>query len=90
MELVGPGAPFAAQKIVSALPQDQPAIQKLGSKQQQVHRDAIQQLLKDLMCEERLLHVLKVVRVKELTWHDIEFAVCEFRKLLVGGRSLKE
>ena len=90
MKLVGPGVPYAVQRILKGMSSSHRHLQKLTPKQQAVYQDAGQRLRDEVMAEDVVLHILRAVKVDELTWHDIEFALCEFRKLLVGGPGLKE
>ena len=79
------GCPYVVQRMAKSLDLRADHTQKLGARQQEIDRDAIAQLRKDLIKEQWLLHVMQAIDVKELSWDDIEFALCEFRKLHVGG-----
>ena len=82
---MGAGCPFIIQRMVNSLDERDEHTQRLGSRQMVVYRDIVTQLQSDLMKKHWLLYVLEAVGVRELTWDNIEFALCEFRKLYVGG-----
>ena len=64
---MGPGVPYMLQRVVKGIGCIEQHIQKVSQREQAVYKEAVQQLRNDLRAEERLFHILKLVKVVELT-----------------------
>lgn len=80
----GPGVPYAMNILLGKAP-GPPLNRRISScKSQREYIGYIEDLAQTLNREPWLRHILRVVGLDTLSYHDVEFALCEFRKLLVG------